>query len=75
MGHDFLQIRDACGSKIRMLAIIDEFSRKCLTIYCARKIGSIQVNEQLANAIIIHGIPEYIRGDNGSEFIAKELRQ
>ncbi len=31
--------------------------------------------EQLANAIITHGIPEHIRSDIGSEFIAKELRK
>jgi len=43
-------------------------------IYCARRIGSIQVIEQLANAMMIHGIPEYIRSDNGPEFIAQELR-
>ena len=54
--------------------MIDEFSRKCLMIYCPRRIGSIQANEQLANAMINNGIPEYIRSDNGPEFIAKELR-
>ena len=72
--YDFVFIRDAYGGKIRMLTLIDEFSRKCLTIFCARRIGSIQVIEQLANAMITHGIPEYIRSDNGPEFIAKELR-
>ena len=72
-GH-FVFIRDAYGGKIRMLTLIDEFSRKCLTIYCARRIGSIQVIEQLANAIITHGISEHIRSDNGPEFIVKELR-
>jgi hypothetical protein len=30
--------------------------------------------EQLANAMITHGIPEHIRSDNGPEFIAKGLR-
>ena len=54
--------------------MIDEYTRKCLTIHCARKIGSVQVIEQLANAMIDNGIPEYIRSDNGPEFIAKDLR-
>lgn len=72
--YDFVFIRDAYGGKIRMLTMIDEFSRKCLTIHCARRIGSIQVIEQLANVMVVHGIPQYIRSDNGPEFIAKELR-
>ena len=72
--YDFVQIRDAYGGKIRMLTMIDEITRKCLTIHCARRIGSIQVIEQLANAMIENAIPEYIRSDNGPEFIAKELR-
>lgn len=73
--YDFVFIRDAYGGKIRMLTMIDEFSRRCLTIHCARRIGSIQVIEQLANAMVTHGIPEYIRSDNGPEFIAKDLRK
>ena len=52
----------------------DEFTGKCLAIHCTRRIGSVQVIEQLANAMIMHDIPEYIRSDNGPEFIAKELR-
>jgi transposase InsO family protein len=32
------------------------------------------MNEQHANTMMIHGIPEYIRSDNGPEFIAKDLR-
>jgi transposase InsO family protein len=73
--YDFIQIRDAYGGKIRMLTMIDEFSRKCLSIHCSRRIGSIQVIEQLANAMIDNGIPEYIRSDDGPEFIAKDLRK
>lgn len=73
--YDFVFIRDAYGRKIRMLTMIDEFSGKYLPIHCARRIGSIQVIEQLANAMITRDIPERIRSDNGPEFIAKELRK
>jgi putative transposase len=45
-----------------------------LTIHYAGRIGSIKVIEQLANAMIDNGIPEYILSNNGLEFIAKELR-
>ena len=41
--YDFVFIRDAYGGKIRMLTMIDEYTRKCLTIHCARRIGSVQV--------------------------------
>jgi len=57
-----------------MLTMIDEYIRKCLTIHYARRIRSIQAIDQLANAMIIHGIPKYVRSDNDPEFIAKELR-
>lgn len=56
--YDFVQIKDAYGGKIRMLTMIDEYTRKCLTIDCARRIGSVEMIEQLANAMITHGIPE-----------------
>ena len=40
-----LFIRDAYGGKITMPNMIDEFSRKCLAIHYARRIGSVQVIE------------------------------
>lgn len=73
--YDFVLIRDAYGRKVRMLTMIDEFSRTCLTVHCARHIGANEVIEQLAHAMIEHGAPEYIRSDNGPEFVANRLRQ
>jgi hypothetical protein len=58
-----------------MPTFIGEFSRKYLTIHCARWNGSIQVIEQLANAMTNHGICEHIRSGNGPDFIAKDLRK
>ena len=72
--YDFVFVRDAYGRKIRMLTMIDEYTRVCLVIHCALHIGSKEVIEQLADAMIIHGIPKYIRSDNGPEFVAQVLR-
>jgi hypothetical protein len=49
-------VRDVYGKKIRMLTIIDEFTRTCLIVHCARHIGADEVIEQLASAMIVHGI-------------------
>ncbi len=73
--YDFVLVRDAYGRKIRMLTLIDEFSRACLIVHCARRIGADDVIEQLTNAMVVHGIPSYIRSDNGPEFVATRLRE
>lgn len=44
-----------------------------LDIHCIRRIGVHEVSAQLVNAMIVHGIPKYIRSDNGSEFVANHL--
>lgn len=72
--YDFVKIGDTYGGKIRMFTMIHEYTKRYLTIHCTRRIGTVQVNEQLVNTIILHGILEYIRSDNGPEFIDKELR-
>ena len=72
--YDFVMVRDFHGRRIRMLTMIDEYTRTCLCVYCARRIGADEVIEQLANAMIVYGIPEHIRSDNGPEFVARRLR-
>lgn len=58
-----------------MLNLIDEYTRECLTIHVGRRIHSNQVIDVLAEAMINHGIPEYIRSDNRPEFVAEVLRK
>ena len=55
--YDFDFVRDAYGGKLRKLTMIDEYTRRYLTIHCARGIGATQVIEQLADVILINGIP------------------
>ena len=72
--YDFVEDRTHDGRKIRMLNIIDEFTRECLAIRVERKLNSPAVIEALCDLFILRGVPGHIRSDNGPEFIAKAVR-
>ena len=57
------------------MTLIDEFRRKCLAIRVARRINAIGVIETLADAMLLDGVPAFVRSDNGPEMIARVLPQ
>lgn len=69
--YDFVQERLHNGKKIRLLTMIDEFTRKCLKIKVGYNLKTTEVLEALAELFLREGLPEFIRSDNGSEFTAK----
>ena len=71
---DFVHDTTVKGGKLRMLNIIDEYTRECLCIYVDRGIDARKVRRIISELIDVHGAPEHIRSDNGSEFIEKDLR-
>jgi putative transposase len=73
--YDFVSERLHNGRKFRMLTVIDEYSRRCLAIRVDYRLKAEQVLEVLAELFISHGVPDYIRSDNGSEFTATDVRQ
>jgi transposase InsO family protein len=73
--YDFVSAMTHDGRTLRMLVLIDEYTRECLAIRVARRLGSYEVIETLADVMVWRGIPENIRSDNGPEFVAKELRK
>jgi putative transposase len=73
--YDFVADRTKDGRALKMLTLVDEFSRECLTIEVGRRLRSMDVLEILSEQILIHGAPEYIRSDNGSEFTAELIRE
>ncbi len=73
--YDFLRSTTHDGRMLRILVVIDEFTRKCLAIRVARRLSRWDVIEVLADIMVDEGVPQYIRSDNGPEFIAQELRQ
>ncbi|WP_339113243.1 IS3 family transposase [Thioclava sp. GXIMD2076] len=72
--YDFVQDRTADGRAYRMLNIVDEFTREVLVIRVKRKLNSVDVIDALTDLFILRGPPEFIRSDNGPEFIATKLR-
>ena len=73
--YDFVQDRTQDGRPIRMLTVIDEFTRRCLAIVVARRLRSDDVLQCLTDLFVAHGPPEHIRSDNGPEFVACNVRR
>ena len=72
--YDFVMDRTHDGRPIKILTLIDEYTRQCLALVVARSIKSDDVLHSLSNLFLIYGIPGNIRSDNGPEFTAKAVR-
>ena len=59
---------------MKLLTLIDEATRECLAIRVGRCVRGPEVIETLSDAMLIHGIPEHIRSDNGPEMTSKQVR-
>lgn len=66
---------DAClnGTKLKVLAVKDEYTRECLALEVATSFNSHRVQAVLHRLIEEREAPEYLRSDNGPEFIARHL--
>jgi putative transposase len=72
---DFMHERLADGSKIRLLTIVDLYSRECVALSVDRSFRSPDVVRVLTHACKQRGAPTSIRCDNGSEFVAEPVDQ
>jgi putative transposase len=72
---DFIADATVRGGALRMLTILDEYTRECHVLRAERALKSADVLEWLQKAIAQHGVPEHLRSDNGSEFIAKIVQR
>jgi putative transposase len=73
--YDFMSARTHDGRAFRILNVLDEYSRECLGCLVARRITHQDVIDFLALLFIMKGIPDYLRSDNGPEFIADAVRE
>lgn len=60
---------------MKLLVVIDEFTRECLAIEVGRTFTARDVQLTLQYLFAIRGAPEHVRSDNGSEFIAREIQR
>jgi putative transposase len=72
--YDFVWDQTEDGRMLKILPVVDEFSRRCLTIEVARSITAVDVVRVLERLFEEHGEPEFIRSDNGPEFIADAVQ-
>jgi transposase InsO family protein len=73
--YDFMMARTSDGRPLRLLTVMDEYSRECLVIDVGRRITSDDVLERLTELFVLRGVPAYVRSDNGPEFTATVVRE
>jgi len=72
--YDFLEEHTVKGKRLRILAVIDEFTRECLALMVDRSITSNEVVELLDWLFLIYGTPQHLRSDNGPELTAHKVQ-
>ncbi len=72
--YDFVADRTSDGRPLKMLTVVDEYTRECLAIDVERRAEAMRVLERLAALCIERGAPDYLRSDKGSEFTAQVVR-
>jgi putative transposase len=72
---DFVHDSLSRGSSIRLLTVLDEFTRESLCIRVERRLKGEDVRLTLETLFKDYGIPLYVRSDNGAEFVAQCLQK
>lgn len=73
--YDFLYDQCAKGRVLKMLPVGDEYTRYGLALKAGSRMPSGKVIEVLEELVKEHGAPEFIRSDNGPEFVAQALQR
>ncbi len=72
--YDFVMDQTEDGRRLKILPVVDEYTRECLSIKVARSLTASDVIATLAKLFTKHGAPRYLRSDNGPEFIAGAVK-
>lgn len=73
--YDIIEDRTASGNKLRILSVLDEFTRECRCLRVERSINAKRVVETLEFLFLVYGRPKHLRSDNGGEFAAIAVKE
>lgn len=73
--YDFVSDRTRDGRPLKILNIVDEFTREVIYAGAHRSIGATKVREILSTVVTQRRRPQFIRSDNGREFIAETVKE
>lgn len=71
---DFVHDKLSNGRSSKMLTVLDEYTRQALAVTVRSRMGAEDLLEALYPLLLRHGSPEYIRSDNGPEFVAEAMQ-
>lgn len=72
--YDFVMDQTADGRRLKLLPVLDEYTRECLTIEVERRMTAQDVVATLRYLFELRGAPQFLRSDNGPEFIAEAVK-
>lgn len=73
--YDFISDQTCDGRSLKLLTVLDEFTRESLTIEVGRTIKGKDVIAVLEYLSLVRGMPKFIRSDNGPEFVADAVKK
>lgn len=72
--YDFVMDQTTDSRPLKLLPIVDEYTRECLSLDVSRSIKAREVIESLRQLFEVRGAPKFLRSDNGPEFVAQAVR-
>jgi putative transposase len=73
--YDFAMDSTEDGQRLKVMPVVDEYTRECLSLEGERSIKASGVIDTLRRLFLERGEPDYIRSDNGPEFIAEAIKE
>jgi putative transposase len=73
--YDFVSDQTEDGRRVKLLTVLDEFTRESPAIEVGRSIRAKDVIATLEYLFMVRGVPKFIRSDNGPEFIADAIKR